>query len=539
MEIFPDIQRPLNEDLLKCVLGKDTLSPLDYLQALAARVAKIDHHFSPHSDVSRLTDEFFSLLKNNQFLPAPSVITKGLDEHPVLFRHVGFELSDRLDEIFAILKRAMIFLQHGVQVAINFSRMRASRSVIYASDLQAVGPLRFLEFFEWIPQTTSQKTMLTFGFRVDHLEILEFLDFVEKAGPHLRFQLWLTQNFLEALSAKENFKLTHKPGAESSQKISAQRVWQKIQGLITNGAPLDLIFEGPMQALWSKNHFPEKLLLNPKCQSVEAGELMSLGTFNLTAFVDCEGFLEEKLKQALRVSLHFLENLFELNFYFDDESRAKTKENRRLGLSLLGLGEVLQFLNPEHSFKKSQNLLKRLSSLLRTTGMEFSQEMRSKRGGKQTMELNDETKLVRHAQLFAQINLPFCEELSGTPSYFSEMGLGTVEKYRDPRGDPEVVLFSPLGEKIPDRGRTTMGDIFQQTYLENFKGWLVFHKQWQQDFSNVVSFPFPQELFQGDVADFSKCFEQAYCAGCVAFEILSHPMKSRKTLGTITLPSAS
>ena len=37
-----------------------------------------------------------------------------------------------------------------------------------------------------------------------------------------------------------------------------------------------------------------------------------------------------------------------------------------------------------------------------------------------------------------------------------------VEKYRDPRGDPEVVLFSPLGEKIPDRVRTTMGDVFQQ-----------------------------------------------------------------------------
>ena len=39
----------------------------------------------------------------------------------------------------------------------------------------------------------------------------------------------------------------------------------------------------------------------------------------------------------------------------------------------------------------------------------------------------------------------------------------TVEKYRDPRGDSEEVLFSPLGEKTPDRGRTTMGDIFQQS----------------------------------------------------------------------------
>lgn len=497
LEIFPDIRRPFNEDLLKCVLGKDALSPSDHLHALASRVAKIDHHFSPQSDVPRLTEEFFLLLKNNQFLPAPSVITKGLQEHTVLFRHVGFSLSDRLDEIFVVLKRAMNALQHGVQVAIDFSQMRAARSVVHASDFQTAGPVRFMEFFWQTPQPVSQQTVLTFGFRADHLEILEFLDFVAKADSRLRFQLWLTKNFLEAFWARDNFELTHKLGAESSQKMSAQRVWQKIQELITQGAPLDLVFAGPMQALKSRNPFPEKLLLNPKCQLVETGELMSLGTFNLTAFADREGFLEEDLRHALGKAFHFLDNLLELNFYFDRESRIRTKKNCRLGLSLLGLGEVLRFLNPEHIFKKSQNLLKRLSTLLRTTGMAFSQEMRAKRGGVIAMPFDGDIRTVRHAQLFAQMDLPFCEELSGTPSYFAS--------------------------------NTTFNDCEE---------WLVYHKQWQQDFSNVVSFPFPWELFQGNVGNFSKCFEQAYEAGCVAFEILSHPIKSRKTLGTITLPSS-
>ena len=52
---------------------------------------------------------------------------------------------------------------------------------------------------------------------------------------------------------------------------------------------------------------------------------------------------------------------------------------------------------------------------------------------------------------------------------------GPAEKYRDPRGDPEVVLFSPLGEKTPDRSRTTMGDIFQQVLYSDL-GYIVLGK---------------------------------------------------------------
>jgi ribonucleoside-diphosphate reductase alpha chain len=412
----------IDRELVRYLLD-DGADPDAHLDGLAGDIARVDVRFEPQSDVSRSKERFSKLMREGIFLPAPSILIEGRKDNPVLFRNVALEIDDSFDHIFETLKRASILLQNGIKVAVDFSQLRAARSLIRSSHLQSVGPVRFMELFEKAPQGSEERVPLHFRLRVDHLDVEDYLAYAESAPPHVRCSVGITREFLSAVSSDGTIGLSFKEGGEVARRLDARILFEKMARPLFCGRPVDFIFVDALKGFQNLNQLSDRLVLNPQNQLVFAGEFMATGAINLRAFFSAGGFDHGRFAEAVGDAVHFLDNAFERNFYFDDASRELTRQGLRIGVGVMGLGEVLSELNPEANPRKELKLIERIQDSLFLSSFSASRGLGEKRGLKHQVYRKGAWHRTRHSQTVAQIHLPLLSQICNVPQYLFARGM--------------------------------------------------------------------------------------------------------------------
>ncbi len=109
-------------------------------------------------------------------------------------------------------------------------------------------------------------------------------------------------------------------------------------------------------------------------------EPCNLGSINLAKFVDENDMDWQRLREATFNSIHFLENVIDINNYPLPQIEVMAKGNRRIGLGVMGLAETLTLLkipyNSEKGFKKGEEIMK----FINYTSLECSIELAKTRG---------------------------------------------------------------------------------------------------------------------------------------------------------------
>lgn len=412
-----------DRELVRYLLDEEDADPDAHLYDLAGEIARVDARFEPRSDVALAKERFARLMRGGLFLPAPSILIEGRSNNPVLFRNVALEIDDSFDSIFETLKRTSIFLQNGVKVAVDFSTLRAARSLIRSSHLQSVGPVRFMELFEKAPQEAGERVPLHFRLRVDHLDVEDYLAYAEAAPPHVHCSVGITREFLRAMALDGTVGLSFKEGGEVSRRFSARSLFEKMARPLFKGRPMDFIFIDALRDFQNLNQLSDRLILNPQNQLVFAGEFMATGTVNLGAFMTDGGFDHEGLALTLEDAVHFLDNCFERCFYFDETARELTRQGLRVGIGVMGLGEVLTGLNPEGNPRKESKILEKIQDSLFLSSFAASRKLGEKRGLKHQIYRKGAWHRSRHSQTVAQIHLPLLSQICNAPQYLFARGM--------------------------------------------------------------------------------------------------------------------
>lgn len=464
---------PLDKDFLKYLID-DESDPDAYLGKLAASVAGIDHRFEPQADISKTKDEFAAALREGRFLPAPSILLQAGLNDPVLFRSTALALSDDFAGLFDALKRSSMLLQTGVRVALDFSLLRAARSLIGSSHLQSVGPARFMELFERAPQG-PQKTGLTFLIRVDHLDVEDCLVYAKGQPSHVSSGFGVTDGFLQALTGGTTFGLKHKADGEVSREIPAEKIFEAFFELASSGRPVSFVFSDHVQRFIKARGLPENSLLNPHQQLVLPDELTASGILNLAAFITRTGIDLDGLGATIETALHFLDNCFEKNFYFDEKAQAATRQSLRVTLCPAGLSPVLDVLNPDKDEGKTAKLIDRLRDALMIKSVQASYKLGEKRGRRNRISYKGKTYETRHSQTIGQTAIPLLCEIANVPPYlfrrnmtFADMlemqkqhavwqkDLGNVASYRQSAKGLDAEMFKTLFLKAYELGMMTL-----------------------------------------------------------------------------------
>ena len=109
-------------------------------------------------------------------------------------------------------------------------------------------------------------------------------------------------------------------------------------------------------------------------------ESCNLGSINLSHFVRKGEVDWERLREAVRLGVHFLDNVIDANRYPLKAIERMTKGNRKIGLGVMGWAEMLIMLGLRYDTKEAVSFAEKLMGFIQREAKQASRELAEQRG---------------------------------------------------------------------------------------------------------------------------------------------------------------
>jgi len=223
--------------------------------------------------------------------------------------------------------------------------------------------------------------------RVDHPDILDFVRCKEKLDQLNNFNIsvGLTEAFMEAVEADKEYNLIHPNTGEVVRRLPAREVFELIVLMAWGSGEPGMLFLDRINKDNPTPHIGEIESTNP-CgeQPLLPYESCNLGSLNLAKMVKEQdgqkGIDGEKLRKIVRTAVHFLDNVIEMNNYPLPEIDKMTKDNRKIGLGVMGFADMLLQLGIPYNSEEGVALADKVMGFINAEAKKMSQELAVERG---------------------------------------------------------------------------------------------------------------------------------------------------------------
>lgn len=371
--------------------------------------------------VEEKAKEFYTMMVRQEFLPnSPTIMNAGKQNGLQYSACFVLPVGDSLPEIFDAIKYAALIHQTGGGTGFAFSRLRPAGSVVNTTGGVASGPVSFLRVFnaatESIKQGGTRRGANMGILRVDHPDILEFIRskselddlnrpiyeqiapllpqeareyfktvLLDKQIANFNISVAVTEKFMQALERGEDFDLTTPDSGETAGKLNARQVFDEIiDRAWATGDPglifIDRINNSPANPVPSLETIEST---NP-CgeQPLAPWDACNLGSINLGKFVLPEGSDVdfEALRKTTRLAVHFLDNVVQTNPYTLKQIYEEVRNNRRIGLGVMGFADMLFKLRIPYNSDQALELAEKIMKFINEEGHQMSEELAKERG---------------------------------------------------------------------------------------------------------------------------------------------------------------
>ncbi len=376
--------------LIKDENGVSVESVEGMFRRVADSIAAADKNYGA-ADVSALSDRFYQLMTDLEFLPnSPTLMNAGrpLGQLSACF---VLPIPDSMDQIFEAVKDAALIHKSGGGTGFSFSRLRAKGSTVRTTGGVASGPVSFMRVFNMATEAVKQggtRRGANMGIlRVDHPDILEFIDCKKDNSDITNFNIsiGITEKFMRAVEAHEDYDIVEPHTGDVVARLNAGVVFDKIvEGAWRNGEP-GIIF---LDRLNRDNVVPSQGEIestNP-CgeQPLLPYESCNLGSINLvTVLKEGEDRPEvdyDKLEGIVRDAVHFLDNVIDVNKYPLEQIDRMTKSTRKIGLGIMGWADMLLRLGVPYDSDEAVAFAEELMGFITDKARDASRELAVVRG---------------------------------------------------------------------------------------------------------------------------------------------------------------
>ncbi|MEA2030559.1 MAG: vitamin B12-dependent ribonucleotide reductase [candidate division Zixibacteria bacterium] len=392
--------------LIKDKLERIIETPTQLFVRVAQFVAEADRNYGVNDDqVNISSQKFFDIMTNLEFLPnSPTLMNAG---RPLGQLSACFVLpvNDSMEDIFESIKHAALIHKSGGGTGFSFSRLRPRNSIVASTSGVASGPVSFMKAFNATTETVRQggtRRGANMGvLRVDHPDIMEFIACKDNTNEVTNFNISIaiTDAFMEALANDGEYPLFN-PHTNAIHLIDGQEARLRARDVFDSivehawrtGEP-GVIFLDRMNR--HNPTYPDEIIeaTNP-CgeQPLPPYDSCNLGSVNLSQFAlnplpddytpsnPSAGINWEKLASVVGTSVHFLDNIIDKNQYPIKQIEKQTLKNRRIGLGIMGLADLLVKLGLPYNSTEAQELGGQIMDFVGTQARNYSSELAKTRG---------------------------------------------------------------------------------------------------------------------------------------------------------------
>ncbi|MBI5079131.1 adenosylcobalamin-dependent ribonucleoside-diphosphate reductase [Candidatus Wolfebacteria bacterium] len=336
-------------------------------------------------------DAYYELMVSRRFMPnTPAIANFGnyLGMGSACFT-MGIE--DRIDSIMDTLKAAAIIFKSGGGVGYNFSNLRPEGDFVKTTGGAASGPISFMSMFDNMTDVIKQggiRRGANMGIlNSNHPDIEKFIHSKEgnKALRNFNISVMMMPEFWSAYKENKNYHLINPRTKKATAEIDARKLFDAIAYSAWESGEPGVLFSDRINEY---NPFLKYLgpidATNP-CSEVllYPNESCNLGSINVWAYLKKNGdkkphFDWQKLETDVKLAARFLDNVVDVNKYPMKEIEEMTLNTRKIGLGVMGVGDLLYELeipyNSANGLKFMEKLMEFVGYHSKVASVELAQE---------------------------------------------------------------------------------------------------------------------------------------------------------------------
>ena len=374
-------------------------------------------------DPTKWAKLFYHKMSKLDFIAGGSCNLGAGTTRPALSNCFLLQVEDDMEHISKSVSDVMMLSKMSGGLGVSMTKLRSSGSpLMSASGGASTGPTPFAKIMDTairaIQRGGKKKGALCFYMEPWHLDFTEFIDWKHNAGDdYARMRTANTAAYLpdefmkranndqdwyffdpkecpdlvelygEAFSTRyaEYVEMANAGKLRAWKKVPAKELYRKmLVSLQTTSHPW-LVFKDSIN-LRALNNNTGTIHMSNLCTEIclpqdrENIAVCNLASVNLAGHVINKEVNWQKLEETVRIAVRFLDNLVDINTLLLPEARKSDKENRAVGLGVMGVADVFEKLGLPYDSEAAYNFADRVFEFVSYMAIDESTNLAAARG---------------------------------------------------------------------------------------------------------------------------------------------------------------